>query len=226
MLVIGLTGGVGSGKSTVSQILEQEYGAFLIDTDSIGHEVKQPGREAYEPILELFGKEILDENGWIDKGKLAERVFVSEPLLQKLNDLTHPAVIREVERRILKKRQEGDCSYVVVETALLIESGLNRCCDVIWYVYAAEDIRRKRLRQSRGYSEERIQAVLDRQKTDDEFRQVADVVIENSGEREETRRQIHHYMEQRQKHPKNPSQDGSGSRNQEKPGRGERNGVM
>ncbi len=197
MLVIGLTGGVGSGKSTVSQILEQEYGAFLIDTDSIGHEVKQPGREAYEPILELFGKEILDENGWIDKGKLAERVFVSEPLLQKLNALTHPAVIREVERRISKKRQEGDCPYVVVETALLIESGLIRCCDVIWYVYATEDIRRKRLRQSRGYSEERIQAVLNRQKTDDEFRQVADVVIENSGEREETRRQIHHYMEQR-----------------------------
>ena len=100
MLVIGLTGGVGSGKSTVSQLLKEEYHAFVIDTDSLGHQVKLPGQEAYQPILDLFGKEILDEQGLIDKGKLAERVFGCEPLLQKLNAMIHPAVIREVERLI------------------------------------------------------------------------------------------------------------------------------
>lgn len=194
MLVIGLTGGVGSGKSAISQFLEKEYGAFLINTDSLGHEVKLPGREAYEPIIDLFGREILDEQGLIDKGKLAERVFVSEPLLQKLNAIIHPAVIREVERQLAEKRQEKSCSYAVVETALLIESGLGTYCDSVWYVYAEEAIRRERLRQSRGYSEERIQAVFDRQKTDAEFRQAADVIIDNSGEPEETEKQIRQHM--------------------------------
>ena len=196
MLVIGLTGGVGSGKSTVSQLLKEEYHAFVIDTDSLGHQVKLPGQEAYQPILDLFGKEILDEQGLIDKGKLAERVFGCEPLLQKLNAMIHPAVIREVERLIAEQRQDGSCPYVVVETALLIESGLTSCCDVIWYVHAKEQVRRKRLKQSRGYSEERIQAVLDRQKTEAEFREVADAVIENSGREEETWRQVRLGIEQ------------------------------
>lgn len=190
MLVIGLTGGVGSGKSTVCHFLEQEYQAYIIDTDTLGHEVKLPGREAYQPILDLFGTEILDEQGQIDRGKLADFVFGSESLLQQLNAVTHPAVIREVERQIAQKRQEGNCPYVVLETALLIESGLGQYCDSVWYVYADEKTRRERLRQSRGYSPERIQAVFDRQKTDAEFRAVADVILDNTKEEKDIRQQI------------------------------------
>lgn len=190
MQVIGLTGGVGSGKSTITHILQEQYGAHIIECDALGHQVLMPEGEAYHPVRRLLGDTILDADGRIDRAKVAGIVFQDEKLLQEMNAIIHPAVIHEVERQIKEKEQEGKCAYVVMETALMIEAGLGRCCDQIWYVYAEEEIRKARLMASRGYTEERIRAVMDRQKSEAEFRSIADVVIDNSGEEAETEQQI------------------------------------
>lgn len=190
MKVIGLTGGVGCGKSTVTDVLKENYNAHVIQCDKLGHEVLYPDGEAYQPVLALLGNEILDDKGWIDRSRVAAIVFQNPELLQKMNEIVHPAVIREVDRQIKEQRDLGAKDYVVMETALMIEAGMSGCCDVIWYVYADEATRSQRLKSSRGYSDERIRSVIGSQKSDEEFRQIADVVIDNSGSPENTRLQI------------------------------------
>lgn len=190
MKVIGLTGGVGCGKSTVTDVLKENYNAHVIQCDKLGHEVLYPDGEAYQPVLALLGNEILDDKGWIDRSRVAGIVFQNPDLLRKMNEIVHPAVIREVERQIKEQRDLGAKDYVVMETALMIEAGMSGCCDVIWYVYADEATRSERLKSSRGYSDERIRSVINSQKSEEEFRQIADVVIDNSGSPENTRLQI------------------------------------
>ena len=190
MKVIGLTGGVGCGKSTVTDVLKEKYNAHVIQCDVLGHEVLYPSGEAYEPVVELLGKEILDQSGFIDRGRVAGIVFKDATLLRRMNEIVHPAVIREVERQIEEQRLKGECDYVVMETALMIEAGMAKCCDVVWYVYANEDVRRVRLKASRGYTDERIHSVMASQKSEEEFRAIADFVIDNSGSPIETEKQI------------------------------------
>ena len=190
MKVIGLTGGVGCGKSTVTDFLKNKYNAHVIQCDVLGHEVLYPSGEAYEPVIQLLGKDILDQSGFIDRAKVAGIVFKDASLLKKMNEIIHPAVIREVERQIVVQRALGNCEYVVMETALMIEAGMAGCCDVVWYVYADEAIRKARLKASRGYSDERIESVMASQKSEQEFRSIADFVIDNSGSTAETEKQI------------------------------------
>ncbi len=188
MYVIGLTGGVGSGKSLAAQMLAEKRNAELLITDELGHTVMKKGSCCYDEILKHFGTDLTDPQGEIDRTKLAQRVFADETERNWLNQLIHPAVIGYVEKYIDERRkQEG---VIVLESALLFESGCDRLCDEIWYIFVSEEIRRKRLAESRGYSQEKITAILRRQMTEEEFQKRSDVVIRNDGTPEELEQQI------------------------------------
>lgn len=188
MKVIGLTGGVGSGKSLVAQMLAEECHAGLLITDELGHVVMEKGTEAFREIVKYFGDGILGADGRIDRAVLAERVFGDEPARQKLNAVIHPAVLRYVEEYIACRGQKA--GTIVLESALLFESGCDRFCDCIWYVHVAEGLRRQRLRENRGYSEEKTAAIMERQLSEAEFLRRSDVVLENNGSVEELRHQV------------------------------------
>ncbi len=189
MRVIGVTGGVGAGKSTVLQYLEEAYHAEVIQADQVGHEVMEPGEKAYEEILAVFGSEVQAEDGRIDRKVLGNIVFSDGEKRRALNAIVHPAVKQEILHRIARAQTEGtDC--VVVEAALFLEENYDAFCDETWYIYTNEDERRRRLKESRGYTEERIDQILSSQKTHEEFLCRCDHVIDNNGAAEETCRQI------------------------------------
>ena len=177
--IIGLTGGVGCGKSTIIRLLEQKYRCKVVLTDEVAREQMQPGGVAYGRVVEEFGNRILCGDGTIDRAKLAGIVFSDEAALARLNALTHPAVTEYVLEQVEKERRENRYEFLVIETALLIEGGYDKFCDAVWYVYAPKDERRERLKKSRGYTDQKIDALMARQKTEEEFFAVATHVIKN-----------------------------------------------
>lgn len=188
-MVIGITGGIGSGKSLVTKFLQAKFGAAVIDTDTVGHEVMEIGTKAYYEILETFGKEVLAKDESIDRKILGDLVFANEEMLSKLNDIIHPAVEAEVDKRI-EDFNKKNYKYIALETALLIKVGYNRKCDKVWYVYADKDVRLKRLYCKRGLDRVKAAKIIDNQNSDEEYRKIADAVIDNSGTEEETLVQI------------------------------------
>lgn len=188
-MVIGITGGIGSGKSLVTKFLQTKFGAAVIDTDTVGHEVMEIGTKAYYEILETFGKEVLAKDESIDRKILGDLVFANEEMLSKLNDIIHPAVEAEVDKRI-EDFNKKNYKYIALETALMIKVGYNRKCDKVWYVYADKDVRLKRLYYNRGLDRVKAAKIIDNQNSDEEFRKIADAVIDNSGTEEETLVQI------------------------------------
>lgn len=187
MRIIGVTGGVGAGKSTVLQHLEKAWHARLILADQVGHEVMEPGEDAYQKIVDEFGREILAEDGRIDRGILGGIVFADREKLEKLNAVIHPAVKEEILRRIAAAGS-GDC--IVVEAALFLEEKYDAFCDETWYIYTNKEERRRRLKASRGYTDERIDQILKNQKSHEEFLSRCNYVIDNNGTAEDTCRQI------------------------------------
>lgn len=189
MKVIGVTGGVGSGKSTVLDYLKDAYGAEVIQADQVGHEVMEPGEPAYQEILSAFGRSVLAEDGRIDRRILGGIVFADEEKRKILNAVIHPCVRQEILRRIARAGEEK-ADYVIVEAALFLEEKYDAFCDETWYIYTSEDRRRSRLRASRGYTEERMDQMFRSQKSEEEFRKRCDCVIDNNGTAEDTCRQI------------------------------------
>ena len=195
MKIIGVTGGVGAGKSTVLNYLEKRYGAKLILADLVGHEVMELGHEAYEQVVKVFGQEIVSENKTIDRKALGAIVFEDEKKRMILNRIIHPAVRQEILRR-LEEAELLHLSYVVVEAALFLEENYDAFCDETWYIYTDEKIRRQRLKESRGYSDERIDQIFRSQKTHEEFQKRCLFMIDNNGSEEETFRQIDRRMKE------------------------------
>ena len=193
-MVIGITGGIGSGKSVVTSLLRDKFDAAVIDTDTIGHEVMEIGKSAYKKVVEIFGNKVIAEDGSIDRKKLGSLVFDNRELLCKLNDIIHPAVEAEVDKRIAEFTQKK-YKYIALETALLIKVRYNRKCDKVWFVYADKDIRLKRLYDNRGIGKEKAGKIFESQNTEEEFRQIADDVIDNSGSEAETEIQIKNILE-------------------------------
>lgn len=181
MKVIGITGGIGSGKSLVADIMIRKYNGYFINTDRIAKEQMMPGGISYKGVVDYFGKEILKIDGTIDRNKLSKIVFTDKEKLLKLNSLTHTNVLSEVLKEINIKKADKNVSYCLIETALMIESGYDTVCDEVWYVHCPADIRRQRLKQSRGYTDEKIDAIFASQRKEEEFFEKFNKVIYNDG---------------------------------------------
>ncbi len=179
MKVLGITGGVGSGKSTVLEYLRQAYGAYLIECDEVARDLQNPGEACYEPMIRLFGQQAVAADGSIDRGAVARLVFGDSDLRSKLNAIVHPAVKARVLQLI---REHEDSPLIVVEAALLLDDGYDAVCDEIWYVYADEETRRERLKSSRGYTDERITQMFRSQRPDESFRALTSLTIDNSSQ--------------------------------------------
>ena len=193
MHIIGITGGVGAGKSKLLDFLKEAYKAQVFQADEAGHQVMEPGTKAYGQIVDYFGKGILAGDGQIDRRALGALVFSDEKKRKYLNGIIHPAVKALALEEIARAHNEGACRLFIIEAALLIEDHYEEICDEFWYVYANETVRRERLRISRGYSDEKITAMFESQLTDEEFREHCRVVIDNSGSIEEAYEQIRGY---------------------------------
>lgn len=190
MKFIGITGGIGAGKSEVLAYIRGRYPCEIYLADEVAHLVKQPGTEAYRELVELLGRDAVAADGQIDRGVMADRIFASPALLERVNGIIHPAVRDFLLERLEEARAAGVTELFFVEAALLIECGYLALVDEMWYIYADEAVRRERLRSARGYSEEKISRIMSGQLTEDAFRAVCHFVIDNSGDFAETRRQI------------------------------------
>lgn len=190
MKIIGITGGVGAGKSTILRYIENNYNAKIIMADEVAKDIERPGNECYLKIVELFGTGILTSDCVIDKNILAGIIFEDQLKRKKLNDIVHPLVKEHIVRSINTERELGNIDYMIIEAALLIEDNYSAICDEMWYIYAEENNRRERLKKTRGYTDEKIDAIFKSQLTDMEFRRNCQVVIDNNLSAESTFRQI------------------------------------
>jgi len=175
MLTIGLTGNLGTGKTTVSEILA-ELGAILINADKLGHELFQPDSPAYHEVVAAFGEKILTPDKEIDRQKLSQLVFIDTAALTQLNQIMHPKMYQIVQKRIERYRDQG-AKVVVLEAALLIEADWISLVDEIWVTTAPEAAIVKRLTSQRGLSEKQILERLHSQMPSEEKTKQANVVI-------------------------------------------------
>lgn len=189
MKTIGLTGGIGAGKSTVSQILA-ELGAFIIDSDKVGHEIYLPGREAWQQVIAEFGRDILAADQTIDRKKLGALVFASDAARKRLNAIVHPLMFRDIRRRVTEKRAEGFTKPIVVEAAILIEANWLPLVDEVWVVITGKSAVIERVAVQRGLSARDTEARIASQLSDSERLKYADVVIRNDGSVEDLKQQI------------------------------------
>ena len=189
MKKIGITGGVGSGKSAILNYIKEKYGAYICVADELAKRLEQPGGVCYEGLRKAFGDGILAEDGQIDNKAFAALIFSDEEARKKANAIIHPAVRTAIEKEI-KEQEAAGCALYVLEAALLIEEGYDEILDELWYVYAPEDVRFQRLEESRGYSREKSLSIMRRQKSDIEFRKHCQRIIDNGGEPWESEAQI------------------------------------
>jgi len=175
MILVGLTGGIASGKSTVSQMFA-ELGAAVIDADKVGHEVLYDHVETKRDLVAAFGSGILTPEGGIDRGKLADIVFNSSESLGQLNLIMHPVIYRMIEERVEALHRKG-FEVVIVEAAVLIEANWTGLVDQVWVTLASEDTVINRLCANKGFTEEQAKARINSQMPIDERARYADVVI-------------------------------------------------
>ncbi len=183
--LIGLTGNIATGKSTVAKML-QDLGATVIDADALVHELQRPGTPAYEAIVAAFGRGILNRAGEIDRPALGAIVFTDPARLRVLESILHPAVAIESQRRI----EAAPTRVVVYEAIKLIEAGRAGMCDAIWVVTARPEVQLERLMRTRHLSEADARQRIDAQPPQAEKLQHATVVIDNSGDLDETRQHV------------------------------------
>ena len=165
MKTIGITGGVGAGKSTVLAYLEEKYNAFVIQADEVGHIVMAPGQECYQPVIDLFGKDVIKNDKTIDRKRVSDVVFEQPDFLSRLNGIIHPAVKRYILKSLEEQKKEGR-KLCVVEAALFLEE------------------------HNRGYTREKSLGIIGNQASEDYFRAHTDFVVENNGNVEKTWKQI------------------------------------
>ncbi len=190
MRVIGITGGVGAGKTRVLDYLGKRADCRVMMADQAAHELEEPGGICYKQIVELFGQEILAADGRIDKAGLAARIFGDKEALISVNKIVHPAVKSYITRVIDEAKREGKLQYLFIEAALLIEDGYEQIVDEMWYIHANIEIRRRRLKEDRGYSDGKIDKIMQEQLSEEAFYRHCSVVIENNGTLEQVYRQI------------------------------------
>ena len=252
MRIIGITGGVGSGKSRILDYIKENHNAYILKADELANELKTPGSLCYNELVGLLGEGILtditvdskpvgiettdsrtdldgtsigdiadhgnagvaatesasdneiiannvhgniagkysEKKRTIDNRKMAALIFGDEKLLKKVNDIIHPKVREEILRRIDECKASGKYDLFILEAALLIEEGYDSILDELWYIYADEKVRRQRLKDSRGYSEEKITSIMQKQLSDEQFRKHCTKVIDNSYDMDNTITQL------------------------------------
>jgi dephospho-CoA kinase len=195
MYTIGITGGVGAGKSEVLHYLKEKYNVRILLADDVANKLKEPGQACFEPIVACLGRQILGENGEIDRKKMAAVIFSDREKLQQVNEILHPAVKEYVLREMEQEKSIGRYAVFFLEAALLIEEGYDKLLDELWYVYTDSRVREKRLQESRGYTKEKIAAIIKQQLSEEGFRSTCQFVIDNSGTFAETQKQIDQKME-------------------------------
>lgn len=195
MRFIGITGGVGAGKSELLAYIKRHYLCEIYLADEVAHLVKAKGTPCYRRLTELLGEDILRADGEIDKRAMAERIFGDGELLERVNGIIHPAVREYLLQRLEAARSNPKVELFFVEAALLIEAGYKGLADELWYVHAGEAIRRRRLEESRQYSPEKIMRIMENQLSEEQFREHCDFVIDNSGRLEDSFRQIDKKLE-------------------------------
>lgn len=182
MKVLGITGGVGAGKSTVLTHLFEKYRARVIQADQVAHLLEEPGRKCYHQIVEIFGEDILDGDGTISRGRLAAKVFSKPESLKRLNSVVHPAVKAYIIEEIRKEKEAGQAPFVVIEAALLLEDHYDEICDEIWYIHTDREVRKRRLMESRGYTEKKSEEIMKNQLPDGLFFEQCQFVVDNSSD--------------------------------------------
>ncbi len=201
MKFIGITGGVGAGKSTVLNFFREQEKTKVLLADDIAKELMEPGSTCMKEIEQVFrGEDIFLPDHSLDREKMAKIVFSDENKRKKLNEIVHPAVKKYIIEVYKTEREKGTLDYLILEAALLIEEHYDEICDELWYIYTSEDNRAKRLRASRHYSNEKIRQMFLSQLSEEVYREHCSVVIDNNGSSEETRQQIQKTLKEREAH--------------------------
>jgi dephospho-CoA kinase len=193
--VIGLTGGIGAGKSTVTQMLEK-LGAAVIDADKVGHQIYLPDLPAWREIVDTFGPEVMNADRTIDRQALGKLVFADPEALRTLNRIVHPKMFDRMVELITEMRARGGMNAIVVEAAVLIEANWMALVDQVWVVVASEAVVVDRLAKQRHLSPEQVRTRIAAQLTNDERLKHADVVIRNDGSLEEVRHAVQQAWDQ------------------------------
>lgn len=194
MKIIGITGGVGAGKTQVLSYIDKHYKCRIIRADETAHLLYEKGQACYQALVELFGDRILTDNGAIDKKKMAELIFRDKTLLEQVNAIVHPAVKNYILEQLAYERERKKADYFFIEAALLIEEHYDQIADELWYIHSDAAVRRERLALSRQYSEQKIADIMKGQLCEEEFRRHCQRVISNNGSLEETYKQINTIM--------------------------------
>lgn len=200
-MIIGLIGGVGSGKSTVSNYLETKYGFIILEADTIVKEMEKPGHKLYKSLVDCFGEDILISGKApdrpIDKERFSALIYRDREAMKKTNSIIHPVAWAYIES------QTKTPGKFVVETALPDENFPERC-DIVWYIYADQKIRIKRLMARRGYSAEKSLSIINNQLKSDEFKALSDRVIDNSKTPDDLIAQVDKLMAELSGHHRGP----------------------
>lgn len=185
MMVLGLTGGVGAGKSRILELFSHDYGAQVIQADLVARKLEDPGQPGLTGLVSLFGTGILQKDGTLDRKGFADRIFGNPEALKRVNALIHPLTWNEIKRQI----RESSAELIVVEAALFDERS-REVCQYLLYVDTQDEIRIQGLMENRGYSREKCLDIMKNQADRNDFLKLADFVIDNSGSLEESRLQI------------------------------------
>lgn len=190
MIIIGITGGVGCGKSSVLQYLSSQPGVYALEADKAAHRLEAPDGPCFQEIVDCFGVRILDRDGIIDRKKLAKLVFSDQEKLLQLNAIVHPKVKQYIIKKIDTIREMKQYHILALEAALLLEEEYDRMCDQVWYIDATKELRRARLKENRGYSDQKITNIMERQMSREQFLNRCSHVIDNNWQLDHTYQQI------------------------------------
>ncbi|TDO92108.1 dephospho-CoA kinase [Halanaerobium saccharolyticum] len=191
-MIIGLTGGIATGKSTAAEYLEQK-GAKIIDADQISHQISQKGKKGWQLVVDEFGEEILKKNGEFDREKLADIVFSDPDKRKKLESLLHPLIIYEMKERAHQYLENNE--IVVFMAPLLYEAGLARFCDQVWVISSSDENQMKRLEKRNNLKQEEALKRINSQMSQEKKKEKADVIIENNSTIETLKSKLDMYWE-------------------------------
>ncbi|MCO7136588.1 dephospho-CoA kinase [[Clostridium] leptum] len=187
-VILGLTGPTGSGKSTIASML-RERGFAVVDADQVAREVMEPGSPVLVRLQETFGRDVLDKDGSLNRKKLAARAFVTSQSTKILNDITHSAILEEMERRLASLQEEGE-RRILLDVPLLFESGSDKMCHMTAAVLAPKELRLARIIERDGLTRSEALHRMGIQPEDDFYRKRADILLTNQGDMEELEIQV------------------------------------